>query len=224
MDNPFQTPLPFKEAIISYSISGNQKGTQTTYIKEYGKKRAIYRHSHAKIMHTNKYDDTLIMIDENWTYTINLKTKEAIKEPSLNKLLINEFNKLTKKEQDFIKKKKTKRILDFDCQTISIDGVLRYVTKKGNLLMRSRASIMGYNTQTIASSINIVDLNDTPFTLPKDLKIREKKADTAKAKKIIEALLKKEHEKREKYALDYQSIIQEGIDALKGTSNKSTLE
>ncbi len=213
-ENPFETLLPFKEATIHYSITGNKKGTQTTYIKEFGKQRVIYKNSNSKIMHAKKANDSLIMIDQEWTYHINLNTKEAIKEPSLNKLLIERFNKLTKKDQNFIREKKGKKILGLDCQEESIAGVTRYVSKKGHLLLRSETGIMGYKVKTLASSIDVNDVNSSLFILPKDLKIRERKADVAKVNEIINALLREDKGREKITNIDYQGIIQEGIKAL----------
>ncbi len=213
-ENPFESKLPFKEATIHYSITGSQKGTQTTYIRNFGKEKVIYKNSNSKIMHANKKNDTLIMIDEKWTYHINLSTKEATKEPSLNSLLIQKFNNLTKKEKKYILQKKGKNILGLLAQKESIAGVTNYISKKGNLLLRSETGIMGYKVKTIASSIDKNDVNDSLFILPKDLKITEKEADTLKATQIIKALLKEGGLTGRAESVDYQSIIQEGIQAL----------
>jgi len=213
-ENPFESKLPFKEATVHYSITGSKQGKQTTYIKNFGKKKVIYKKSNSKIMHANTSDDTLIMIDENWTYHINLSTKEAIKEPSLNNILIKKFNKLTKKEQATIIQKKGKEILGLATYQASIDGVTNHISKKGDLLLSSETGIMGYKVKTIASSIDKNDVNDSLFILPKDLKITEKKADELKATHIIEALLKNSNFNGKKESVDYQSIIQEGIQAL----------
>ncbi len=213
-NNPFKSLLPFKEATVHYSITGSKKGTQTTYIKEFGKKRVIYKNSSSKIMHAKTANDSLIMIDENWTYHINLNTKEAIKEPSLNKLLIKKFKHLTKKEQDFISGKKGKKLLGLACQKESIAGVTSYISKKGHLLLSSETGIMGYKVKTLASSIEIKDINDSLFMLPKGLKITEKKADDKKATEIINALLKEDKGEGKTANVDYQRIIQEGIRAL----------
>lgn len=213
-ENPFQSKLPFKEATIHYSITGSKKGTQTTYIKDFGKKRVIYKNSNSKIMHAKASDDTLIMIDEKWTYHINLSTKEATKEPSLNNLLIKKFNELTKKEQATILQKEAKTFLGLPSQKESIAGVSNYVSKRGRLLLSSEAGIMGYKVKTIADSIDKSDVNNSLFILPKDLKITEKKADDLKATQIIKALLKEDDLARVGGSVDYQSIIQEGIQAL----------
>ncbi len=213
-DNPFKSLLPFKEATIHYSITGSKKGTQTTYIKDFGKKRVIYKNSSSRIMHAKTANDNLIMIDEEWTYHINLNTKEAIKEPSLNKLLIEKFNKLTKKEQDLIRGKKGKMILNLDCQKESIAGVTNYFSKKGHLLLSSETGIMGYKSKTLASSIDIDDVNSSLFVLPQNLQIREKKANLQKATEIINALLKEDKSNANTANVDYQGIIQEGIKAL----------
>ena len=47
-DNPWERKLPFENATINYTLSGNEKGTETLYIREYGKETATY---HKAIKH-----------------------------------------------------------------------------------------------------------------------------------------------------------------------------
>ncbi len=190
--NPFTTPLPFKEGIVHYRITGFDKGTETIYIKDFGKKRVIYKSINSKIMHHKEENETLIMIDEMWTYHINLTKKVATKEPSLNKLLIKKFNSLTKEEQDFIEAKKDKYILGMACHLCCVDGVCRYYTNEGHLMLQSQTDILGYQVSTSASSIQQRDINDSLFVLPAGLKIIKKEADETRADKIIQALLKEQ--------------------------------
>lgn len=88
------------------------------------------------------------------------------------------------------------------------------MSKKGRLLLSSETGIMGYKVKTTASSIEIKDVNDSLFILPKDLKITLKEADELKATKILKALLKKDDFLGQNGSVDYHSIIQEGIQAL----------
>lgn len=213
-ENPYTTKLPFKEGIIHYSISGNTKGTQTMYVRNFGKERVLYKNSESKIMQKKASADTLIMIDEKWTYHINLSTKEATKEPSLNRLLQEQYALLNKEEQKYIQGKIGKTFLGFACRKESLDGRTSYFTKKGNILLFSEAAIMGYKVKTVATKIENTPVKASLFELPKGLKIVEKKADTLKAEKIIKALLKQESFVSKKTDIDYNKIIQDGINSL----------
>ncbi len=214
MNNPFESKLPFKEGVVHYIITGNAQGTRTTYIKDFGKRRLIYQKSSSKIMHKGHDNDTLIMMDENWTYHINLTTNEAIKEPSLNKILINKFNALSKEEQQIIHAQKSKVILSYPCIEESVDGTHRFVTKEGHLMLTMDKRIMGYHENITATLIEKKDINESLFKLPKKLKIKEKKADLKRAQNIIDALLEKKNDKKENLKADYHRIIQEGIRSL----------
>ena len=211
--NPFESKLPFKEGIVHYIITGSTQGTQTTYIQKYGQERLIYKNTHSKIMHQKKEQEALIMITPNWTYHINLLEKSATKEPSLNKLLIQKFNHLTAKQKQKIVDKKSKTILNLPVISYSVMGEQQAITKEGNLLLRSQTDIVGYKVKMMATDIEIKDVNNSLFIVPKDLKIVEKKADTRMADHIIAALLEETTEKK-KEKIDYQSIIQEGIHSL----------
>jgi hypothetical protein len=213
-ENPFSSKLPFKEGIIHYTITGSKQGTQTTYIRNYGKERLIYKNSHSKIMHTAKQDEDIIMITPTWVYHINLLTKEATKEPNINAILIKEFNKLPQKRQAQILKREGKKLLNFSTLSYTLDGVKMTITKKGNLLLHSQSGILGYTVNTIATDIEIKDINASLFSLPKGIKIHEKRADTTQAKKIIEALISEKKIEGQKERVDYHMIIQEGIHAL----------
>ncbi len=40
LDNPWDTKLPFKNAIIDYKVSGTLNGEKTIYVKDYGRTTA----------------------------------------------------------------------------------------------------------------------------------------------------------------------------------------
>ncbi len=213
-NNIFATKLPFKEGIVHYAITGSKRGTQTTYIRDFGKERVSYLHTQSKIMQSDAAEEMLILTTPKWTYHINLTTKEALKEPSLNALLIRNFNHLSKEEQKKITEKKCIPMLGFCARKESIAGVTSYYTKEGNLLLKSSTNILGYKVKKSAVNIEKVDVNNSLFTLPKDLKIIEKNADEKKVSHIINTLLQEKSCTLVKSHEDYSDIIQSGIKAL----------
>lgn len=187
--NPFHTKLPFKEGIIHYAITGSQTGSQITYIKDYGKKRLIYRKSYDKIMHADNLHETLIMITPEWTYSVNLHNKEAIKTSTLQHLLEEEFEGLTDKEQENILAHTSSIQLGFPCISLPISGTVTEFTKEGHLALFSKTNILGYSVQTRATKIEIKALDKNIFDLPKEMKVREQEADFGQVTHILESLI-----------------------------------
>ncbi len=187
--NPFETKLPFKEGIVHYTISGSQTGTQTTYIKDHGKTRLIYRKSYDKIMHANNHHETLIMITPAWIYTLNIQTNEAIKEPNIQPLLKEEFDNLADYEQARILTKSTSLRLGFPCISMPMAGTITEFTKDGYLALFSKTTILGYSVRTKATKIEIKALDEEIFELPEHIKITEKETDFEEVTHILESLL-----------------------------------
>jgi hypothetical protein len=187
--NPFATELPFKEGIVHYTITGSQTGTQTTYIKDYGKQRLIYRKSYDRIMHEDNLHETLIMITPQWTYRLNLQTKIATKESNLQTLLKEEFEHLAEYEQAYILTKSKSLRLGFACIPLSIDGTIIEVTKDGYLPLFSKTDILGYSVRTQATKIEIKALDKKVIALPQDIKILEQEADFEEVTHILQSLL-----------------------------------
>ena len=186
--NPFNTKLPFKEGIIHYTITGSQKGSQTTYIKNYGKERLVYRKSYDKIMHANNHHETLIMITPAWTYRLNLLSKEATKTPTLQHLLSQEFESLANYEQEEILNHTSSLQLGFPCISLTISGTMTEFTKAGHLALFSKTTILGYSVRTKATKIEIKDVDKNVFDFPMNMKMVEQRADFAEVTRILESL------------------------------------
>ncbi len=183
----FYSSFPFKEAKITYKIGGNIEGNQTTYIKDYGKKIATYTTLKSHIMNKKHLQKSLTIIDHNQKTTIDLITNKATTKPTLRSSLLKLFRHLKVEDQEYLLSTPSDEVADIECQTLVIDD--KKVCVNGSLTLLSEFKIFGYKEQIEAIKVEEIDIDDSFFTLPKDIKIVKKSEDLLKAKEIIESML-----------------------------------
>ncbi len=171
-ENPFLTTLPFKEGIIHYTISGSEKGFQTTYIRNYGKERITYRRYTSYVMHAKHQHETLTLQTLNDRYTFDLTTQELSHDAPLVSRLSKQFTQLTKQEQEEMLQAPTTELLNFSCLTFTDKkGAQVLLSKEGHLLLQSTTHILGFHTRTTATKIEIKPVSSLIFSLPTQLSL-----------------------------------------------------
>ena len=217
----FDQPLDFKEGIVHYQLSGN--GSQTLYIKEYGKQRVIYTENKNNLL--NSDSKKITYITPEWVYELNLASNTSTKIININYLLSQKFKKLTQIEQQRVEKnlqkqKSTKKILGYACNLEFIDGVTTYKAIDMDLVLKSEIDILGFHKSIIATKIEKKEVDDKLFSMFKNLHAKEdniqskelqKKADT-----IITSLLKLHEESKDitEKKDNFQQIIQDTTEKL----------
>ena len=240
--NPFFKTLPFKEAIIEYSLSGSQKGFQTLYVKEFGKYRVYYKNIKTNFMSKQKKKEEYIIETPKWVYYLK-KDKTASRTPNFKYLLYIRYKDLSKKEQKKvlenlklinylpIEDKKFKIAKDFT----SIDGIkcdlLMQRGKKicfgysGALLLKSQIKFLGFNSTKLLTNIFETKIDPKLFDIS-DLKITDDKLKSVKlyekSAKVINFLKRRLNPKAifinvKADNKDVNEIIQEGIKSLSST-------
>lgn len=68
-----------KEGQITYQLSGRQTGTETFYFTEYGNKTRRETHTKLEIAGIAQQNDTIILTDGPWIYTLDPAKNEATK-------------------------------------------------------------------------------------------------------------------------------------------------
>ena len=236
--NPFEKKLPFKEAIIEYSIAGNKKGVETLYIKDYGKQRVLYTNINSKIISKSK--EQLKVITPKWIYTITKNANTASRVPNLNYLLYIRYKELKKNEQKrVLENLKTINHLPIQgsrfkivrvhttINNISCDLLIQKSKREcygynGSLLLKSDIKFLGFNNSKILTNIFETKVDSALFDLS-SYKIIDDKLKSVqeyeKSKKIIDFLKRNLNKKtifiKTKNFHDYNQDIQEGIKALK---------
>ncbi len=172
-DLPWEMKLPFKEATIQYNLGGSQQGSETLYIKDYGKLRAKHHKGTATVMGTTTKTETLEVIDPDWIYSYNLIEKKGEKTTNPRKLYQAEYSKLTAEEKrNFEKnskelgtgmmgkhggsiKQNAEKILGYDCDVTTVGGMSTvYLLHGSDIPLRTEVSMMGMKSSNTATKVD----------------------------------------------------------------------
>ena len=188
--NPWEQKLPFKEAIISYEITGTQTGSSTLYLKDYGKTSALFRNVTTKILMMKTQESTLNITTRDWVYSIDLNEKTGMKQVNPEKYLIEEFNKLSAAEQKKVAanveefgmsfvtgmegtfEKNAKKILGYNCDKITMMGTTVYSISNIGLPLKTKSNMMGMKFKEKATEIKKTSVPADKFMVPDGVKIR----------------------------------------------------
>ena len=66
LESPWEKKLPFKSAVIEYTITGTQKGTKTIYVKDYGQTVAEYRNISMTVIGMTQKENTMDITTPDW--------------------------------------------------------------------------------------------------------------------------------------------------------------
>jgi hypothetical protein len=235
-NNPFIQKLPFKEAIIEYRLSGNNKGIKTLYIKDYGANRVIYQNIESQFISKNKGSQYTI-ISNKWIYTISENSNLAYRVPNMHHLLYNLYKELTPEQKNQVTQniqtlgfiptdninfkviKNFTNINNIPCNMVNNGTQKRCYGYGGSLILSSTLKIVGYSRHEVISNIFKTKVDQNIFNIS-NLIIND---DLLKGKKLsqqanlIISFLKKPLDKKEifiqksNHKEDYNHIIQEGI-------------
>lgn len=208
--NPWDVRLPFKEATIQYSITGSETGSETLYIRDYGKERSRHRKSTAKMMFMNTDTDQIEITSPDWIHTIDLKAGTGTKVTNPVKFMIEEYNLLSAKEKDMVNKnvqemgssmmqgmqgsvqQNAENILGYSCDLVSVAGTTSYSIHGTDITLKSDAAMMGMSFSTVATQVNEGSVPGNVFTPPAGIQItHDREADDAAkamAKSTIDTL------------------------------------
>jgi len=240
--NVFDKNIDFKEGIIHYRVSGSEAGTKTLYIKEYGKYRTIFTNTKSKFMRDQKTIKKITYITPKWNYEVDLENNTTIKLPNLKYLLQEKLLNLPLRKREKVVKNfkklhnksilnlkglvfpKAKKIAGYLCNRESIKGITTYTAQDSDLILKTEANILGFHSNSIATSIEKKSLDPKIFEISKNLKIipapkkvreLEKKADEIISYlQCPNTIVRKTKNLPITQKEDFQNIIQESIKAL----------
>ena len=196
--NPWDIKLPFKEATVEYSITGSETGTETLYIKDYGKERAKRRTSTSKMMFMTTATDQLEITNPDWIYTIDMKAGSGTKVTNPVKYILAEYDRLSAGEKTMVNKnaqeigasalggmqgsvqQNAANILGYDCDLVSMGGTNVYSIHGTDITLKSEMKTMGMNFSTVATSIKQGAVADSMFAPPAGVPVtHDQEADEA---------------------------------------------
>jgi len=189
-DLPWEMKLPFKEATVQYELTGSEKGSETLYVKDYGKRQARLRTSTMTMMGTSQKMDTVQITDPDWIYSFDLVKKKGTKTTNPTKIYQEEYNKLSAGEKMNFEKnakemgtgmmgqfggkvqQKGAKILGYDCDVTTVGGMSTvYILHGSNIPLRSETSVMGMNNVLSATKFDTsTSVPDQVFAPPAGIK------------------------------------------------------
>lgn len=211
VDNPWDTKLPFKSAIIESKISGTMNGVKTLYIKDYGKTRAEHSNTSMKMFGMTQQQKEIIITTPDWVYTINLLENTGTKQANLKKYMAQEFYDLSQSDQKTVVKnaesqgvatidgmegaiqKNATKILGYNCDKVTMKGTTLYAISGTDLTLKINGDMMGIKINQIANSVKKESGPSAKFSLPSNIIFEhDKQADQMmqdQAKNTIQNLL-----------------------------------
>lgn len=190
--NPWDKKLPFKTAIIEYSLTGMQNGKAVLYIKNYGKDRAKHTNAVTKMLFMKVDSSTIEFTTPDTFTTIDLKERTGAVVPNPLKKNREDFEKLTKSEKKTVVKnldllaqkgldvfsptgglqKQEGEFLGHKVDMINMDGMVVWSLQGTDIPVKSSVNIMGMSTDVTATKITFdVDVPENMFVVPQGINI-----------------------------------------------------
>ncbi len=192
--NLWETKLPFKEATISYQVTGTQTGSATTYVKDFGQTSAVYRNTTITVMGFTSKENTLVITTPDWIYDIDLNSKTGSKQVNPQKHFAAEFRSLSTAEQKQFTanaeklgmstvdgmggeiEKNTVKLLGYNCDKITMMGVTVYSISNSGLMLKSETDMMGMKFTEVATKIKEGATPASRFAVPAGIQVSHNSA------------------------------------------------
>ena len=186
-DSPWQMKLPFQNATIAYTIAGSENGTESLYIREYGKQRARKHEGTTSMFGISNKTVSLEITDPDWHYIFDLVAKTGTKSTNPTKFFNEEYSKLSAAEKQNVKKNaeqlgmsmardfqgetvpKATKILGYDCDRTTIMGMTVNVIHQTDVPLLTEMNLMGMRTTITATAIDTGAPPASAFALPADI-------------------------------------------------------
>lgn len=211
IENPWNTKLPFKNAIIDSKMSGSMNGDKTLYIKDYGQTRAEYSTASMKMFGMTQEQKEVIITTPDWIYTADLSENTGTKQSNIKKFLAQEFNSLSKNDQKKVAdnaekqgfstfegmggklQKNATKILGYNCDRVIMSGLTSYTISGTDIVLKMSGNTMGMKMNQAATSVKKESGPSSKFKVPSNINFEyDQQADKMlqdQAKIIIQNLL-----------------------------------
>jgi hypothetical protein len=182
--NPWEKQLPFAEATITYELSGMETGEEVLYIKDYGRRTASYRTTSTSMFGMTMKNRTVEMTDPDWVYTFDLQEQMGTKSINPQKLMIEEFSKLSDEERKTVEENaktmgtsmmqrmqgavepKAREILGYPCDKSTMMGATVYSIHGSSIPLLTDSNMMGISMKSTATSISEDPVDEKHFQFP----------------------------------------------------------
>ncbi len=168
--SPWDRKLPFENATIKYAISGNEQGSETLYIEDYGRKTATYHTTVTKVMGFGAEHKTVKIEDPDWVYSYDLKKRSGTKSTNPKKYMREEYQKLSAADKEQVQKnakqlgmgvmnsmggstvENAEEIMGYKCDRTTVMGSTIYLIHHTPIALKSQTDVMGMKINKEATS------------------------------------------------------------------------
>lgn len=186
-ENPWQKKLPFKEAVITYELSGLENGEEVLYIRDWGRQTARHRTTWTTVLGIRQVSRSLEIITPEWLYAFDLQEETGTKSINPQKLMLDEYQKLSAADRQKVAEnaQKTatvftggmqesveynaKEILGYLCDRTSGMGTTVYTIHDTPISLYSESNIMGISLKSVAISVNKQSVDEQFFQFPEHI-------------------------------------------------------
>jgi hypothetical protein len=186
-DSPWDARLPFKEAVITYKLSGMESGQEKLYIREYGKKTARYRTTSTTVLGITQTTDSVEIVTPDWVYSFDLKKGTGTRSVNPQKLMIEEYRALTADEKARVDanavrlagalagglqgtvQPDARTILGYSCDRVTALGTSAYTIHNSGIALLTESTIMGVTITSTAVAITTQGADETYFEFPRGI-------------------------------------------------------
>lgn len=229
-ESPWERKLPFKSAIVQYDVAGDEKGTETLYIRANGQEQVHVRKTKGKVMFMNVSNDKVTITTPELVTDVDMEKKTGRKFINPNKFMAEEYAKLSSKEKETVKKnavdmgtnmsqmmggtveKKAGSHLGYPCDVVKAMGITTCVMSDTGIMLKTDGSMMGMTIKSAATKLEKdAAIPSDVFNVPAGINVQyDKEADKSNremAKTVIDML--KDPEASKKMSRDMENIGRE---------------
>jgi hypothetical protein len=206
-DSPWETRLPFKKGTIQYKITGSQNGTETLYIKDFGRTTARHQTVSMNLFGMTQTTEEIEITTPEWIYNVDLTDRTCEKSANPTKYMVEEFNTLSKKDKKKILKNTEKqgnqmiegmngsvqikgaKVLGYTCDVVTVMGAKTYCFTGTSIVLKSEADIMGMKMTSTATDIQKGKPATTHFQVPQGILVHHNAQADAMAKVMAQSTI-----------------------------------
>lgn len=186
-EHPWDIKLPFENATINYTLSGMEAGEEVLYIRKHGKESARYRTTKTSMLGITMINRSVEIMTPDWIYNFDLQEGTGTKSINPQKVMIEEFNKLSAADKEKVEKnaeemgagfmsgmqgsleKNAKKILDYPCDKVTVMGSTIYSIHGTPIALHTESNIMGITVKSVATKIDKGAVPDNFFQYPEGI-------------------------------------------------------
>ena len=186
-EGPWDMKAPFESATVQYTLKGMETGTETLYIRDYGKRTARHHAGVTSMLGMKMENTTLELVDPDWIYTYNLKDKTGTKRANPVKYMKEEYEKLTPEEKKQVEKNSKEvsvnimqggggsleenvtEMLGYKVDKGTFMGITSYNIHNSPIAMKTEGTMMGMRIDVTATSVEEGKIDDQFFAHPEDI-------------------------------------------------------